>query len=63
LAIGHGGSIPQRAPRENNIWRLYQIFSTREGVVAGGLASYGINSDENYLQAAVYVAKIRHPIR
>jgi hypothetical protein len=29
-------------------------------MVAGGLASYGINSDENYLQAAVYVAKIRH---
>jgi putative tryptophan/tyrosine transport system substrate-binding protein len=27
-------------------------------VVAGGLASYGINSDENYRQAAVYVAKI-----
>jgi putative tryptophan/tyrosine transport system substrate-binding protein len=34
------------------------IFATREGVVAGGLASYGINPVESYRHAAAYVAKI-----
>ena len=52
FAIGHGGSFPHVRPAKINIWRLYQIFSTREGVVAGGLANSGIR------QAAVYVAKI-----
>jgi hypothetical protein len=36
---------------------ISDLFDAR-GVVAGGLASYGINSDENYRQTAVYVAKI-----
>ena len=38
--------------------RLPLIFYNRQGVVAGGLASYGINSVENYQRAANYVAKI-----
>jgi len=38
--------------------RLPLAFGTRQGAVAGGLASYGINSAENYRRAATYVAKI-----
>jgi putative ABC transport system substrate-binding protein len=38
--------------------RLPLVFGTREGAVAGGLASYGINAIENYRRAAVYVDKI-----
>jgi putative ABC transport system substrate-binding protein len=38
--------------------RLPLVFGTREGAVAGGLASYGINTIENYRRAAVYVDKI-----
>jgi putative tryptophan/tyrosine transport system substrate-binding protein len=38
--------------------RLPLVFGTREGAVAGGLASYGINQVENYRRAAVYVDKI-----
>jgi putative tryptophan/tyrosine transport system substrate-binding protein len=34
------------------------VFGTREGAMAGGLASYGINTVENYRRAAVYVDKI-----
>jgi putative ABC transport system substrate-binding protein len=38
--------------------RLPLVFGTREGAIAGGLASYGINTVENYRRAAVYVDKI-----
>jgi putative ABC transport system substrate-binding protein len=38
--------------------RLPLVFGTREGAMAGGLASYGINTVENYRRAAVYVDKI-----
>jgi ABC-type uncharacterized transport system substrate-binding protein len=38
--------------------RLPLVFGTRQAVVAGGLASYGINPTENYEKAATYVAKI-----
>ena len=38
--------------------RLPTVFSDREYVEAGGLASYGINVTENYRHAAEYVAKI-----
>ena len=38
--------------------RLPLVFGTREGAMAGGLASYGISSLENYRRAAVYVDKI-----
>jgi len=38
--------------------RLPLVFGTREGAMAGGLASYGINGVENYRRAAVYVDKI-----
>ena len=38
--------------------RLPLVFGTREGAMAGGLASYGINAVENYRRAAVYVDKI-----
>jgi putative ABC transport system substrate-binding protein len=38
--------------------RLPLVFPTRQGVLAGGLASYGINPVESYRQAATYVAKI-----
>jgi putative tryptophan/tyrosine transport system substrate-binding protein len=38
--------------------RLPLIFYNRQGVIAGGLASYGINPVENYQRAATYVAKI-----
>lgn len=38
--------------------RLPLVFSVREGAIAGGLASYGINPVENYRRAAVYVDKI-----
>jgi len=34
------------------------VFGTREGAVAGGLASYGINAVENYRRAAGFVDKI-----
>jgi len=43
--------------------RLPLIFGTRQGVVSGGLASYGINPAENYRQAATYVAKILKGVR
>jgi putative ABC transport system substrate-binding protein len=43
--------------------RLPLIFGTRQGVVAGGLASYGINPAENYRQAATYVTKILKGVR
>ena len=32
--------------------RMPLIFYSRQGVVAGGLASYGINTAENYQRAA-----------
>ena len=38
--------------------RMPLIFYSRQGVVAGGLASYVINTAENYQRAATYVAKI-----
>lgn len=38
--------------------RLPLVFGTREGATAGGLASYGINTIENYRRAAMYVDKI-----
>lgn len=38
--------------------RLPVVFAVRAGVLAGGLASYGINQVENYRLAATYVAKI-----
>ena len=38
--------------------RLPLFFSQRYGVEAGGLASYGINTAENYRRAATYVDKI-----
>ena len=38
--------------------RLPLVFGTREGAMAGGLSSYGINAVENYRRAAVYVDKI-----
>jgi putative ABC transport system substrate-binding protein len=38
--------------------RLPLIFNTRTGVMAGGLASYGINSADSYRRAAAYVDKI-----
>ena len=37
---------------------LPTIFADRERVDDGGLASYGVNSDENYRRAAVYIDKI-----
>jgi putative ABC transport system substrate-binding protein len=39
-------------------WRLPLIFGSRDGAVAGGLASYGVDPLENYLRAAGYVDKI-----
>jgi ABC-type uncharacterized transport system substrate-binding protein len=39
-------------------FRLPLIFGTRQGVLAGGLVSYGINPTERYEKAASYVAKI-----
>jgi putative tryptophan/tyrosine transport system substrate-binding protein len=38
--------------------RLPLVFYSRQGVLAGGLASYGVNPIENYQRAATYVAKI-----
>jgi putative ABC transport system substrate-binding protein len=38
--------------------RLPLIFGMREGVIAGGLASYGTNNSDNYRRAAAYVDKI-----
>jgi putative ABC transport system substrate-binding protein len=38
--------------------RLPLIFNTRTGVMAGGLASYGVNIADNYALAAAYVDKI-----
>jgi len=38
--------------------RLPLVFGTREGAMAGGLASYGVNTKENYHRAAAYVDKI-----
>ena len=38
--------------------RLPAIYSTREYVIDGGLVSYGVNLDDLYRPAAVYVAKI-----
>jgi len=38
--------------------RLPLLFAVRSGVLAGGLASYGVNQIENYRQAASYVARI-----
>jgi putative tryptophan/tyrosine transport system substrate-binding protein len=38
--------------------RLPLVFGTREGAMAGGLSSYGINAVENYRRAAAYVDKI-----
>jgi putative ABC transport system substrate-binding protein len=38
--------------------KLPLFFSERNGVEAGGLASYGINPTENYRLAATYVVKI-----
>ena len=38
--------------------RLPTIFGFREGVVAGGLMSYGVNFPEGWRRAADYVAKV-----
>jgi putative ABC transport system substrate-binding protein len=38
--------------------RIPTIFARRHGVVAGGLASYGIDQKDNYRRAAEYVDKI-----
>jgi putative tryptophan/tyrosine transport system substrate-binding protein len=38
--------------------RLPLVFAVRTGVLAGGLAFYGVNQAENWRQAASYVAKI-----
>jgi putative ABC transport system substrate-binding protein len=38
--------------------RLPTIFAERNGVEVGGLASYGVDTSENYRRAAVYVDKI-----
>jgi len=38
--------------------RLPLVFATRSGVQAGGLASYGVNQEENFRLAATYVVKI-----
>jgi putative ABC transport system substrate-binding protein len=38
--------------------RLPLVFGTREGAMAGGLSSYGINAVENYRRAAASVDKI-----
>jgi putative tryptophan/tyrosine transport system substrate-binding protein len=38
--------------------RLPLIFADRYGVDAGGLASYGVDSRENYSRCAIYVDKI-----
>jgi putative tryptophan/tyrosine transport system substrate-binding protein len=38
--------------------RLPLVFSAREGVDAGGLASYGVSISENYRRAATYIDKI-----
>jgi putative ABC transport system substrate-binding protein len=38
--------------------RLPLVLSERGGVVAGGLASYGVNIPENYRRAATYIDKI-----
>jgi len=57
-----GNGLLQRA--ENQIiaqataLRLPLIYNTRQGVVAGGLASYGVNQPNNYRRAATYVDKI-----
>lgn len=39
-------------------YRLPAIFHARSFVAAGGLASYGFNTSEQYAQAAVYVDRI-----
>ena len=39
-------------------WRLPLIFADRHGVDAGGLASYGVDSSENYSRCATYIDKI-----
>ena len=38
--------------------RVPLIFSQRDGVVAGGLASYGVDEAENFRRTAVYIDKI-----
>jgi ABC-type uncharacterized transport system substrate-binding protein len=38
--------------------RLPLVFADREGVDAGGFASYGVNNFETYERAAVYIDKI-----
>ena len=38
--------------------RLPLIFADRHGVDAGGLASYGVDSSENYSRCAIYIDKI-----
>ena len=39
-------------------FRLPLVFPAREGVDAGGLASYGVNISENWRRAAIYIDKI-----
>src|SRR4051812_2574588 len=39
-------------------FRLPLIFGERAGVIAGGLASYGVNQLENWRRAAIYIDKI-----
>jgi putative ABC transport system substrate-binding protein len=39
-------------------FRLPLIFGERAGVIAGGLASYGVNQSENWRRAAIFIDKI-----
>jgi len=51
-------SARQRIVDLSRHFRLPLIFQERDGVEAGGLASYGINLSENYSRAAIYIDKI-----
>ena len=54
FSIEHAAMIAQLAVR----YRLPSIYTERPSVDAGGLMRYGIDFDEQYRQAGVYVDRI-----
>jgi putative ABC transport system substrate-binding protein len=57
-ANGLFSTFRSRIVKNANALQLPAVFALREGTLAGGLASYGVNQEENYRLAASYVTKI-----